>query len=61
MIDDPEPCVRCQDSPGVDDLGYCGHCHWSVRAEVEEGFYELRTYLRRWAEFRDWEAEDRAA
>ena len=38
----------------VDDLGYCGHCHWAVRAEIEEGFYQLREYLRSWARFTDW-------
>jgi len=25
-----------------------------VRAEIEEGFYELREYLRSWAQFSDW-------
>ena len=47
-----EECIRCNEAPAVDDQGYCGHCHWAVRAEVEEGFYQLREYLRRWK----WEA-----
>ncbi|MFL5960712.1 MAG: hypothetical protein ACJ75G_10650 [Gaiellaceae bacterium] len=38
----------------MDDQGYCGHCHWAVRAEVEEGFYALREYLRAWARFDEW-------
>ena len=38
----------------MDELGYCGHCHWAVRAEVEEGFYQLREYLCAWARFSDW-------
>jgi hypothetical protein len=38
----------------VDELGYCGHCHWAVRAEIEEGLYQLREYLRSWARFADW-------
>jgi hypothetical protein len=51
MFDD---CIRCHEAPAVDELGYCGHCHWAVRAEIEEGFYELREYLRSWARFSDW-------
>jgi hypothetical protein len=49
-----DQCIRCNESPAVDELGYCGHCHWAVRAEVEEGFYQLREYLRSWARFSDW-------
>src|SRR5581483_3557946 len=49
-----EECIRCSEAPAVDDLGYCGHCHWAVRAEIEEGFYQLREYLRAWARFSDW-------
>ena len=45
------PLWRCS---AVDDLGYCGHCHWAVRAEVEEGFCQLREYLRSWAQFSEW-------
>ena len=41
-----EECIRCNDAPAVNELGYCGHCHWAVRAEVEEGLYQLREYLR---------------
>ncbi len=47
-------CIRCHDAPAVDELGYCGHCHWAVRAEIEEGFYQLREYLRSWAQFSEW-------
>lgn len=49
-----EECIRCSAAPVVDEDGYCGHCHWAVRAEVEEGFYQLRRYLRSWARFSDW-------
>ncbi|HWX09198.1 MAG TPA: hypothetical protein VNY33_04400 [Gaiellaceae bacterium] len=38
----------------MDELGYCGHCHWAVRAEIEEGFCQIREYLRSWAQFSDW-------
>lgn len=47
-------CIRCADAPAVDEFGYCGHCHWAVKAECEEGFYRLREYLRGWARFDDW-------
>jgi hypothetical protein len=57
-----EECINCGEAPAVDELGYCGQCHWAVRAEVEEGFYRLREYLRRWAQFSDWcEAHGRVA
>ena len=49
-----EECIRCGQAPAVDDQGYCGHCHWAVRAEVEEGFYALREYLRAWASYGEW-------
>jgi hypothetical protein len=49
-----DECIRCGEAPAVDELGYCGHCHWAVRAEIEEGFYQLREYLRSWARFSDW-------
>ena len=47
-------CIRCDEAPVVDDDGYCGHCHWAVRAEIEEGYYALREYLRAWARYADW-------
>jgi len=49
-----DECIRCREAPAVDELGYCGHCHWAVRAEIEEGFHQLREYLRPWARFSDW-------
>jgi hypothetical protein len=49
-----EDCIRCGDNPGIDELGYCVHCHWAVKFEVEEGFRRLRRYLARWARFADW-------
>ena len=52
---EPEDCIRCGDAPPADDSGYCGHCYWAVKAEVEDGFYALRGYLERWRKFRDWE------
>ena len=50
-------CIRCGEVPRVDELGYCGHCHWAVQAEVEAGFRTLREYLRAWAIFTDWCAQ----
>ncbi len=49
-----DECIRCREAPPVDEFGYCGHCHWAVRAEIEEGFHQLREYLRSWARFGDW-------
>jgi hypothetical protein len=49
-----EDCIRCAEAPAVDELGYCGKCHWAVRAEIEDGFDQIRDYLRPWAEFGDW-------
>jgi hypothetical protein len=49
-----EDCIRCGEMPAIDTLGYCGACHWAVRAEVEEGFYAFREYLRPWRRFSDW-------
>jgi hypothetical protein len=54
-----DECIRCNEAPAADELGYCVHCHWAVRAELEEGFYQLREYLRSWARFSDW-CESRA-
>ena len=51
---DSDDCIRCNDGPRVDANGYCGHCHWIVRAEIESGYADLREYLRRWARFLDW-------
>ena len=49
-----EECIRCGEAPAVDELGYCGHCHWAIRAEVEEGMADLRTYLSAWRRYADW-------
>lgn len=55
MVDDDyEECIRCNSARAVTDLGYCGHCHWAVRAEVEEGLWQLRQYLRAWVLYEDW-------
>jgi hypothetical protein len=51
-----DECIRCGEAPQADDEAYCGHCYWQVRAEVQEGLYDLSTYLARWSAFRDWEA-----
>jgi hypothetical protein len=48
-----DDCIRCGEMPGVDEDGYCGHCHWDVRTEIEHGMHELRHYLARWSDFRD--------
>jgi len=29
-----EDCIRCSEAPAVDELGYCGHCHWLSRSHV---------------------------
>jgi hypothetical protein len=50
-----ELCARCGEAPPADDDVLCGHCFWQIRAEVEEGMYELRAYLVHWLEFREWE------
>jgi hypothetical protein len=49
-------CVRCGEQPGIDDLGYCGHCHRLARAEVNLGLRQLERYLAAWAAFRAWES-----
>ena len=54
-------CIRCCEAQAVDEDGYCGHCHWAIRAEIEEGFYQLRQYLHAWGRFRDWELAHEAA
>jgi len=50
-------CIRCWEAPRVDELGYCGHRHWAVRAEIERGLRALREYLRAWALFMEWCAQ----
>ncbi len=47
-------CIRCGENPQVDEQGYCGRCHWAVRAEVEEGSARLGEYLGAWARFAEW-------
>lgn len=53
-------CIRCSYLEDVtppmaaDNLGYCGHCHWAVKAEVQEGFYDIEEFLLRHAEFMKW-------
>jgi hypothetical protein len=51
---DVEACIRCGQQPGIDDNGYCGHCHWAVKAEIQEGIHRFRDYLAAWARFDDW-------
>jgi hypothetical protein len=50
-------CIRCGESPRVDEAGYCGHCHWAIQGEVEAGFRVLSGYLHAWALFMDWCAQ----
>ena len=50
-------CIRCSEAPRLDELGYCGLCHWMVEAELNEGFRALADYLRAWALFGDWCAQ----
>lgn len=47
-------CIRCDEAPAVTEDGYCGHCHWAVRTEVDQGLYELGGYLTGWARFADY-------
>ena len=61
IVSEIETCIRCGEAPAVDQLGYCGHCHWATRAEIEEGFYQLRDYLVKWARFSAWCREHGAA
>jgi len=49
-----EPCILCDDAPGVDEHGYCLFCHLAVKAEVREGLRQLTGYVAAWAEFADW-------
>lgn len=50
----PRLCIRCGEEDAVDTDGYCAHCFWAVRVELQEGWYELLDYLAAWAEFADW-------
>jgi hypothetical protein len=54
-----EDCIRCGEAPRADEEGYCGHCHWAVKVEIQEGFHQLCTYLAGWARFDDWRAGPR--
>jgi len=56
-----EECIRCGGEPGIDEQGYCAHCHWAVKVEVHDGFLDLRNYLAAWARFADWCAAHEAA
>jgi hypothetical protein len=47
-------CIRCDESFAVDELGYCGHCHWVVKAEVVNGLSRFAEYLAKWAQFDEW-------
>ena len=50
-------CIRCDEAPVVDDDGYCGHCHWAVRVEVETGLYQFSERLLKEARFQEWLAQ----
>ena len=50
-------CIRCGEAAASDDFGYCGHCHWIIRSEVEEGLFQLRVRLRNEARFQEWLAD----
>ena len=56
VMHEPQTCIGCGEQPAVDLAGLCGHCHWAIRAEVEEGMGEIGQYLGGWARFREWEA-----
>lgn len=40
-------CIRCESAPAGAD-GLCASCTWSIRAEIQEGLYQLGEYLRKW-------------
>jgi hypothetical protein len=52
-LDSPD-CIRCDEALAVDNLGYCAHCHWAVKAEVVDGLYALMEYLEPHLRFSDW-------
>jgi len=54
---DKAMCIRCDEAWVVDDDGYCAHCHWVVRAEVERGLYQFGERLRKEASFQQWLAQ----
>jgi hypothetical protein len=56
-IDNQPECIRCEGASAIDPLGYCGHCHWAVRAEIEDGLQRLCEYLTKWARFDDWRSK----
>ena len=47
-------CIRGEEVPAIDQLGYCAHCHWVVKAEVERGLERLRRDLRLWTSYGGW-------
>jgi hypothetical protein len=47
-------CVRCEKNDSLTPGGYCATCLAAVRTEVEFGWFQLREYLARWAEFAEW-------
>jgi len=40
-------CIRCGESPAIDERGCCGHCHWRIGVEIEQGLEQLYAYLQR--------------
>jgi hypothetical protein len=51
-------CIRCGETVAVEGgFGYCGHCFWAIKDEIEDGLSELSRYLDGWARFADWCAE----
>lgn len=55
MAYEPALCVGCDTGVAENEQGYCGRCHWRLKAEVEEGLRAFGSYLGNWAAFRDWE------
>ncbi len=51
---DGEICIRCGEAFALDENGYCGHCHWAVRIEIDEGLCQLRERLRKEVSFQEW-------
>jgi hypothetical protein len=50
-------CLWCRESEAISARGYCVHCSFVVRAEVENGLRRLGEYLAAWMAFERWCAE----
>jgi hypothetical protein len=51
-------CLRCAESPATTPDGMCGHCHWAIKAEVENGIVQIAEYVSKQDEFARWLREN---